>query len=166
MALERSSPFLKGSAEFHSPLFSRTWTLVQGDAILAKAHRTVWRRTSKVVITDGPTWEITPAGWGKLDVADGDEVLARAERQGWLGHSWEITSPRFGYFLTARSMALRRWTIDLGDHPVVTLQGGKLSFNRLEVEAGAGVPLEVIMVSWHIIVRAWEAAAAAGAGGG
>lgn len=160
MPLERSSPFLKGLAQFRSPLFSRTWTLFQGDGILARAHRTVWRRTSKIVIPDGPTWEIAPAGWGNLEVIAGDAVLARAERQGGLGRTWRIDSPRFGYILSARSMARRRWTIDLGDHPVATLRGAALNFNRLDVDAGIGIPLEVVMVSWHIIVRAWEAAAA------
>jgi hypothetical protein len=62
-------------------------------------------------------------------------------------------------------MLLRKWTIDLGDHPVGRLTGGAFSFNRIDVDAGSGIPLEVIMLSWHIIVRAWEAAAAAGAGG-
>lgn len=164
MALERSSPFLKGTAEFRSPVFSRTWALRQGDTIVANAHRAVWRRTSTIDLPDGARWEIVPAGWGKLEVTAAGAVLARAERQGWLGRKWMIDSPRFGYFLSASSMALRRWTVDLGDHPVAQLQGGKLSFNRLEVEAGSGVPLEVIMLAWHIIVRAWEAAAAAGAG--
>ncbi len=164
MALERSSPFLRGSAAFRSPVFSRSWTLSQGESIVATARRAVWRRTSAIELPDGTTWEISPAGWGKLEATAGDVTLARAERLGWLGRKWTIDSPRFGYILSARSMALRRWTIDLGDHPVAQLQGGKLSFNRLEVEAGSGVPLEVIMLAWHIIVRAWEAAAAAGAG--
>jgi hypothetical protein len=165
MALERSSPFLRGAATIRSPLFSRTWTVSQGDTMMATAHRAVWRRTSKVVLPDGTSWKIAPAGWGRLEVTSGGDVLAVAERSTWLGRQWSIDSPRFAYMLTARSMFLRRWTIDLGDHPVATLRGGAFSFNRIDVDAGTGIPLEVVMVSWHLIVRAWEAAAAAGAAG-
>jgi len=157
MALERSSPFLKGQATIRSPLFSRTWTVAQGGEVLATAHRAVWRRTSTVQLVDGSTWEISPAGWGILEVRSGDDSLGVAERTNLFG--------RFGYVLSARSMLLRKWTIDLGDHPVGRLTGGTFSFNRIDVDAGSGIPLEVIMLSWHIIVRAWEAAAAAGAGG-
>jgi hypothetical protein len=165
MALERSSPFLKGQATIRSPLFSRTWTVQQGGEVLATAHRAVWRRTSKVQLLDGSTWEISPAGWGILEVRSGDDSLGVAERTNLFGRKWSIDSNRFGYVLSARSMLLRKWTIDLGDHPVGRLKGGALSFNRIDVDAGSGIPLEVIMLSWHIIVRAWEAAAAAGAGG-
>jgi hypothetical protein len=159
MALERSSPFLKGSATIRSPLFSRTWTARQGDTVIATAHRSVWRRTSRVVLADETIWDIVPAGWGKLEIRSGTSVLGVAERLNWLGRRWTIDSQRFGYMLSARSMLLRRWTIDLGDHPVGSLRGAAFSFNRIDVDAGSGIPLEVIMVSWHIVVRAWEAAA-------
>lgn len=164
MALERSSPFIKGNATIRSPLFSRSWTIRQGETTVATAHRSVWHRTSTVKLPGGPEWEIVPAGWGRLEVRSGDDVLATAERLNWLGRRWTIDSQRFGYMLSARSMFMRRWTIDLGDHPVGNLRGGAFSFNRIEIEAGSGIPLEVIMVSWHVIVRAWEAASAAAAG--
>jgi hypothetical protein len=164
MALDRSSPFVKGQATIRSPLFSRTWTVNQSGEVIATAHRAVWRRTSKVELADGTAWEIAPAGWGILEARSGDEILGVAERTNFFGRKWTIDSNRFGYQLSARSMWLRKWTIDLGDHPVGTLTGGTFSFNRVEVDAGSGIPLEVIMLSWHIIVRAWEAASAAAAG--
>lgn len=164
MALERTSRFLKGRAEFHSPFFSRTWTLRQDGAEIASATKARWRRTARITLDDGAIWEIRPVRWGILEIRSGDELLAKAERVNWLGREWALTSRTFGYVLRSRSMTLRRWTIDLGDHPVVTLQGGRLTFNRLQIDAPGGVPLEAVMLSWHIIVRAWEAAATAAAG--
>lgn len=164
MALDRSSPFVKGQASIRSPLFSRTWTIAQGGEVIATAHRAVWRRTSRVELADGTTWEIVPSGWGILEARSGEETLGVAQRISLFGRKWTIDSNRFGYQLSARSMWLRKWTIDLGDHPVGYLTGGTFSFNRLEVDAGSGIPLEVIMLSWHIIVRAWEAASAAAGG--
>jgi len=165
MALERTSPFVRGQATIRSPLFSRDWSLSENGTLIATAHRYVWRRISRVTLADGTTWEIAPSGWGRLEVISGGELLATAERNGFFGRRWTIDSQRFEYILSARSMFLRSWTLDLGDHPVGSLRGGKFSFNRIDVDAGSGIPLEVIMVSWHIIVRAWESASAAAAGG-
>lgn len=114
---------------------------------------------------DGRQWLIRPAGWGAVELVEGDLLLARAERRTWLGRVWDLTGESFGYELRARSMALRRWSIELGGGTIATLTGGLASFNRLKVEAGIPIPLETVMLSWHVIVRAWEAAAAsAGAG--
>ena len=162
----RIVPF-SGSGEMRSTFFSRSWELRKDGGLIAVGRRYVWRRTSEVELNDGRHWLISPGGWGTVDLTERDETLARGERLNWLGRSWELTGESFGYELRARSMALRRWSIELGGAPVAHLDGGVASFNRLRIEAGLPVPLEAVMLSWHIIVRAWEAAAsAAGAGSG
>jgi hypothetical protein len=95
-----------------------------------------------------------------------DEVLARGERQSWLGRAWDLNGESFGYELRARSMTLRKWSIELGGGEIARLDGGVASFNRVRIEADLPLPLEAVMLSWHIIVRAWEAAASAAAAGG
>ncbi len=148
-----------------SPLFSRTWELGQNDRLIASAHRSVWRRTSEISLPDGRQWLIKPAGWGVVELVEGEVPLARAERRNWLGRIWDLTGESFGYELRARSMTLRRWSIELGGGAIATLVGGVASFNRLRVDAGLPVPLEAVMLSWHVIVRAWEASAASAGGG-
>ncbi len=148
-----------------SPLFSRTWELRQNDAVIAVAHRSVWRRTSEVALPDGREWLIRPSGWGIVELLERESALARAERHNWLGRVWDVTGQSFGYELRARSMALRRWSLELGGGAIARLSGGVASFNRLRVEADLPIPLEAVMLSWHVIVRAWEAAAAAAGGG-
>jgi hypothetical protein len=149
-----------------SPLFSRAWELRQNAGLVAVGRRHVWKRTSEVELNDGRHWLISPSGWGTVELTERSEVLANAERQTWLGRVWDLTGESFGYELRARSMALRRWSIELGGGPIAHLDGGVASFNRLQIEANLPVPLEAVMLSWHIIVRAWEAAASAAAAGG
>lgn len=155
-----------GTGEMRSPLFSRAWELRKDGALIAVGRRFVWRRTSEIELDDGRHWLISPAGWGVVELTERDELLARAERQNWLGRAWDLTGESFGYELLAKSMALRRWSIELGGGSVAQLDGGVASFNRLRIEANLPVPLEAVMLSWHIIVRAWEAAASAAGGGG
>jgi len=131
---------------------------------MAVGRRHVWRRTSEVELNDGRHWIISPDGWGTVSLTERDEVLARGERQNWLGRAWDLTGESFGYELRARSMTLRKWSIELGGGEVARLDGGVASFNRVRIEADLPVPLEAVMLSWHIIVRAWEAAASAAGG--
>ena len=161
----RIVPF-SGTGEMRSPLFSRAWELRKDGGLVAVGRRFVWRRTSEIELNDGRHWLISPAEWGVVELRERDELLARAERENWLGRAWELTGESFGYELVAQSMALRKWSIELGGGPVARLDGGVASFNRLRIEANLPVPLEAVMLSWHIIVRAWEAAASAAAAGG
>jgi len=161
----RIVPF-SGTGDMRSTLFSRAWELRKDGALIAVASRRVWRRTSEIELSDGRQWLISPSGWGIVELTARDEVLAKAERANWLGRAWDLTGESFGYDLRAQSMALRKWTIELGGGPVARLDGGVASFNRLRIEANLPVPLEAVMLSWHIIVRAWEAAASAAGGGG
>jgi hypothetical protein len=161
----RIVPF-SGVGEMRSPLFSRAWELRKDGGLIAVGRRHVWRRTSEIELSDGRAWLISPNGWGIVELTERDEVLARAERQSWLGRAWDLTGESFAYELRAQSMALRKWSIELGGGPVAHLEGGLASFNRVRIEANLPLPLEAVMISWHIIVRAWEAASsAAGAGG-
>jgi hypothetical protein len=161
----RMVPF-GGSGEMRSSLFSRTWELRKDGGLIAVGRRHVWRRTSEIELTDGRHWLIRPGGWGVVELTERDSVLARGERRNWLGRVWDLTGESFGYELRARSMALRKWSIELGGGVVARLDGGVASFNRLRIEADLPIPLEAAMLSWHIIVRAWEAAASAAAAGG
>jgi hypothetical protein len=158
-------PF-SGTGEMRSPFLSRNWELRKDGGLIAVGRRRVWRRTSEVELNDGRQWTISPSEWGVVELKERDEVLARGERRNFLGRTWELTGESFGYELQARSMALPRWSIDLGGGQVARLNGGVASFNRLRNEADLPVPLEAIMLSWHIIIRAWEAAASAAGGGG
>lgn len=166
---ERSStrmvPF-SGSGEMRSAFLSRDWELRKDGGLIAVGRRQVWRRTSEVELTDGRQWLISPAGWGTVELTERDDVLARGQRLNWVGRAWDLSGESFAYELRAQSMALRKWTIELGGGPVAHLHGGIASFNRLRIETNLPVPLEAIMLSWHIIVRAWEAAASAAGGGG
>jgi hypothetical protein len=161
----RIVPF-SGSGEMRSTFFSRNWELRRDGGLVATARRHVWRRTSEIELNDGRHWLISPQDWGVVELTERDEVLARGDRLNWLGRKWELTGESFGYELRAQSMALRKWFIELGGAPVARLDGGVASFNRLRIEANLPVPLEAVMLSWHIIVRAWEAAASAAAAGG
>ena len=165
---ERSStrmvPF-SGSGEMRSAFLSRDWELRKDGGLIAVGRRQVWRRTSEVELTDGRQWLISPAGWGTVELTERDNVLARGQRLNWVGRAWDLSGESFAYELRAQSMALRKWTIELGGGPVAHLHGGIASFNRLRIETNLPVPLEAIMLSWHIIVRAWEAAASAAGGG-
>ena len=165
---ERSStrmvPF-GGSGEMRSAFLSRDWELRKEGGLIAVGRRQVWRRTSEVELSDGRQWLISPAGWGTVELTERDDVLARGQRLNWVGRAWDLTGESFAYELRAQSMALRRWAIELGGGPVAHLNGGVASFNRLRIEANLPVPLEAVMLSWHIIVRAWEAAASAAGGG-
>ena len=161
----RIVPF-SGNGVMRSTFFSRNWELRKEGGLIAVGHRHVWRRTSEIELNDGRRWSISPVGWGVVELTERDEVLARGERLTWLGRKWELTGESFGYELRAQSMALRRWLIELGGAPIARLDGGVASFNRLRIEANLPVPLEAVMLSWHIIVRAWEAAASSAAAGG
>jgi len=154
-----------GRGEMRSAFLSRDWELRKDGGLIAVARRQVWRRTSEVELSDGRHWLISPAGWGTVELTERDDVLARGQRLTWIGRAWDLSGESFAYELRAQSMALRKWTIELGGGPVAHLHGGIASFNRVRIETNLPVPLEAIMLSWHIIVRAWEAAASAAGGG-
>lgn len=157
---------ITGTAQFLSPMFSRRWTLFENDEPLLTSTRSVFTRTSRIHSESGPDWVIEPGGWGVLVLRRNGDELARAERQDTLGRHWLLSSPHFSYELNAESMLRRRWNIGQARTPTTHLRGGALNFNRLDVETDLPVPLPAVLLSWHLIVRAWEASAAAGGGGG
>lgn len=162
--MRRIEHHLHGTATFRSPLFSRTWTLTQNGRQLAVAIRHPWKRISEITLEDDTKWIIHPAGWGHIELRSGDDVLAEASRLVWTGRQWEVSSNRFSFVLRARSLALRTWSLDIADAPVATFKGGTFTFNRLTVTADTPIPFETVVLTWHIIVRAWETAAAAAGG--
>jgi hypothetical protein len=162
--MTRIDRYVRGTATFRSALFSRTWTFTQDGRRIAVAVRHPWRRISEITLDDGTVWQIRPAGWGHLELHGPDGLLAEATRLTWTGRTWELFSPRFSYILRARSPILRTWSLDIVDAPVAGFRGGKLTFNRLTVTAETPIPLEAVLLTWHIVVRSWEAASAATGG--
>ncbi|MCP5111096.1 MAG: hypothetical protein GY953_09695, partial [bacterium] len=85
--------------------------------------------------------------------------LARITRTSWLGRRWEITSKRWVYALVSDRRP-RRWQITVGGTSVAQISGSLISYNRVKIEAPLGIPILVLALSWHVIARPWEAAAA------
>jgi hypothetical protein len=57
----------------------------------------------------------------------------------------------------------RRWSLRFGSEPVGRLAGGLLSYNHLAVHTDLAVPVVALALTWHVLARPWEAAAAPGA---
>ncbi len=148
-----------GTAEFRSPLFSDVWTLQRGNALLATARRYPRQHLSRVALPDGTLWVLQPERWGVVQAVEDEVPFARATRTNWSGRRWEVGGVGFAYELRTRSFFLRRWSLELGNEPVVHLRGRLLSYNRLRVDAALPVPLVAVLLSWHVIARSWEAAA-------
>lgn len=149
---------LVGDHRFVSRFMSNDWELVGPDGVVARMRRVPSTHTSLVWLPDGRKLELEPAGWGTV-LATGDPEKAKIERQSWWGRRWEITGATFGYELTSDPLP-RRWTLRIGGHPVGRLAGTAWSYNRLEVHTDVAVPVHAVILSWHVLARPWEAAAA------
>ena len=149
-----------GLVTIASPWFSRRWRFSGNSGPLAEATRNVAQRTSRVMLADGREWLLSPDGWGRVQLIENDHVVATAERADFLGRTWDLHSDRFAYQLKSTSMLRRRWTIGPIGSPFAELNGGLVSFNRMELDSGLPIPLEAVTLAWQVIVRPWEAAAA------
>lgn len=158
------SRYVKGPIQARSPLFSRVWEFATPDERLATVTRNIRRRTSTIELADGTTWTIEPDGWGRLALVENGQTIATAQREGATGRTWTVSGQAFSYELGVDSMLLRRWHLGPSGSTIATLHGGALSFNTMRIETGLAIPLEAIVLSWHPIVRAWEAAATLGSG--
>ncbi len=155
------SRYVKGPIQARSPFLSRIWEFRGPDGPLAKVQRSVRDRSSRIILTDESEWQIEPAGWGRLVLSDETgETIGEATRDSLSGRSWQISGRAFGYDLTVDSMLRRRWSLGPSGSPIATLHGGILSFNTMRIETGLPIPLEALLLAWHPIVRAWEAASA------
>lgn len=149
---------LVGEHRFVSRIFSNDWELVGDGEVIARLRRIPSTHTSLVWLSDGRRLELEPAGWGTV-VATGDSEMARIERQSWWGRRWDVTGTGFGYELISEPLP-RRWTLRIGGHPVGHLAGTMWSYNRVDVHTDVAVPIHAVILSWHVIARPWEAAAA------
>ena len=148
-----------GMITIASPWFSRVWRFSDRDGVVAQATRNVAQRTSRVSLAGGRNWLLVPDGWGRIQLVEGESILATAERDDVLGRRWDLHSSRFAYRLESTSMIRRRWTIGPIGSPFAELRGGMLSFNSMTLDSGLPIPLEAVMLAWQAIVRPWEAAA-------
>ncbi|MCJ7724855.1 MAG: hypothetical protein MUP76_00495 [Acidimicrobiia bacterium] len=120
------------------------------------------QHVSEVSLDDGTNIRLEPDGWGTVVAREGDKEWGRIVRRSWWGRRWDLISPTFGYTITSDPLP-RRWTIRVGNEPVGRLSGGLLSYNRLTVQADVAVSVLPLVMSWHVLARPWEAAAAPGA---
>ena len=145
-----------GMITIASPWLSRVWQFSNADGPIALATRNVAQRTSQIQLTDGRTWLLTPDGWGRIRLLEGDHVVATAERDDLLGRTWDLHSDRFAYQLKSESMIRRHWTIGPIGSPFAQLRGGLLSFNKMTLDSGLPIPFEAVTLAWQAIVRPWE----------
>lgn len=149
-----------GHATMASPWFSSIWTLRNDDAEVARIQRLGRIYASRVRLQDGRQWLIEPCGEGIVHLLDEDlNETARITRRSWLGRRWDITATNFSYELLSRP-APRRWQIGVGGAPIAEIQGSPLSYNRVDIEAQLNLPVEAVLLAWHVVARPWEAAAA------
>jgi hypothetical protein len=158
MTARAPESFLAGTAEMISLPTSRVWTLLQDGAEILRARRHVWQRCS-VLETQTRTWVVVPDGWGTCLLLDHQgEEEARAIRDDWWGRRWSLAGRRpFNYQLWAESMLRRRWSVGQAGQEIMGIAGGRTSFNRIIFRAELPVPLQAVALTWHIVVRAWEA---------
>jgi hypothetical protein len=152
------NPVLLGTAEMRSRFGSNEWRLVQNDAVVATARRLARAYASAVRLESGEIWILEPEEWGIVVARRDDDVIGRIERRSWLGRRWEVSGVGFAYDLVSRA-APRRWFLGVGGAPIAELQGSALTYNRFRIESGLSVPLVAVLLSWHVVVRPWEAAA-------
>ncbi len=152
-------PTVMGEAELTSPLFSNRWTLTQQGTVLASL-----KRLGKIYVTaadlgaGGPLL-IEPCGQGTVHAVDGDgDEVARIERASWLGRLWEISGDRYVYELVSDHRP-RSWHIALANAKIADIRGSLISYNRVRVASGLGLPVPALLLAWHVIARPWEAAA-------
>jgi hypothetical protein len=148
-----------GIAELRSPPLSPIWRMTRGEATLATARRYPRQHFSRIALADGTIWILHPERWGVVQAVEDEAPFARATRNTWSGRHWEVGGVGFSYELRPRSLLFRRWSLHVGNEPVVNLRGRFFSYNRMQVEVVVPVPLVAVLLSWHVIVRSWEAAA-------
>ena len=147
-----------GEIRFKSRPLSNVWLMTGYDGVIARLRRIPSTHTSLATLSDGTRLELRPEGWGTV-VAVGDNHGAKIVRESWWGRRWAVTGTGFAYDLTSDPMP-RRWTLRIGGHPVARIAGTLWSYNRMIVEADVAVPIHALILSWHVLARPWEAAAA------
>jgi hypothetical protein len=149
-----------GTAELVSPLLSNKWRLVSNGQDAARLSRSGRLHISRITVPNGEEAVLAPHQHSVVHALDpeGNE-LARITRTSWLGRHWEITSKRWVYDLVSDRRP-RRWQVTVGGTSVAQISGSLVSYNRVKVEAPLGLPILVLALSWHVIARPWEAAAA------
>jgi hypothetical protein len=147
-----------GDIRFKSRPFSNVWLMTGYDGVIARLRRIPSTHTSLATLSDGTKLELHPEGWGTV-VAAGDNQGAKIVRESWWGRRWAVTGTGFSYDLTSDPMP-RRWTLRIGGHPVARVAGTMWSYNRIIVQADVAVPIHALILSWHVLARPWEAAAA------
>lgn len=149
-----------GTADLASPFMSNRWQILVESEAVAELERSGRLHISRITVPSGDTAVLTPHGQGVVVALDeqGNE-LARITRRSWLGRRWEIESKKWAYDLVSHPRP-RRWQVTVGGTPVAQISGSVLSYNNVGVEAPLGIPILVLALSWHVIARPWEAAAA------
>ena len=149
-----------GHAQMTSPWLSSQWTLRSDAGELARVQRLGRIYASRVRLLDGREWLIEPCGAGEVHVLDEDlNEGARITRRSWLGRRWDITALSFMYELVSDPIP-RRWEIGVGGAPIAELRGSPFSYNRIAINAQLNLPIEAVLLAWHVVARPWEAAAA------
>lgn len=156
-----TAPMVSGQATFTSQPFSDDWVLWSANRQLASLRRVPRQHVSILSLGDGSTIRLQPDGWGTVVAVEDDKEWGRIVRRSWWGRRWDLISPTFGYALTSDPLP-RRWTIRVGNEPVGRLAGGWLSYNRLQVDMDVAVQVLPLVLSWHVLARPWEQAAAPG----
>lgn len=149
-----------GDATLTSPLFSNEWTLSQGEHVIARMVRHGRHHLSTAEVINNEKWAILPAGWGTAIATSEEGELGRIERRSILGLRWDLTCGGFGYDLVNRPR-FRSWAIEVAGSPVAELRGSWLSYNAMKITSSLSVPVVAILLTWHVVARPWEQAAAA-----
>ena len=152
-------PVVVGDCRFESGLFSNRWTLSRGDEPLAEVQRDPSRHMSHGSFDDGTRFDLTPNGWGTVELGTDGVPLGRIDRRSWWGRRWEISGTGFACDLTSDPMP-RRWTFRIGGEPIGRLAGTMWSYNRLAVHIDVSTPVHALVLAWHVLARPWEQAAA------
>jgi len=152
-------PVVVGDSRFDSRLFSNRWTLARDFGPLAEMQRDPSRLVTRGSFSDGTTFDLTPNGWGTVEIEVDGAVLARIDRRSWWGRRWEISGTGFACDLTSDRMP-RRWTLRIGGQPIGRLAGSLLSYNRLDVHTDIATPVHALVLAWQVLARPWEQAAA------
>ena len=148
-----------GDCRFDSGLFSNRWTLSREDKKLAELQRDPSRHTSQGTFGDGTTFDLTPSGWGTVELEAAGAPLGRIDRHSWWGRCWEISGVGFACDLTSDPLP-RRWTFRIGGEPIGHLSGTMWSYNHLTVHTDVSMPVYSLVLAWQVLARPWEQAAA------
>ena len=148
-----------GTLRLQSPWFSNAWDVLDDtEERLARLVRHPRDHSASAVLRDGTRWRLVPDGFGVVRLLEEGSELGRIVRRSWWGRRWEVVSPTWGYELVSDPLP-RRWHLRVGHEPIARLAGSPISYNRLTVETDLVVPLQAVVLAWHVIARPWEAAA-------